>query len=1435
MLRYAYSYLYKRRMPTFKGFPKSRYPTPDHPTLNSWLQTLDRSYPKYHSPLWDKTWSQDSPSSDAFVDPYQQPVLREHSQILQGVMLKRYPRRTWIESNLAHGLPLSMYDYWQSAQLRSATAATMWPNGTPQMHQPYPVPYMQPSAPYLQPVMPNLAASSSPPNQAYSKEGIPLSTYTTPAIPISAHAQQHLSQPQPQPQSQIQGCESHAYLLPQSQPQGYVPQPQLHPHPYSQPMPMPQPQPQPQMALDQSEAVNRGRSHTRFNKILAPNLAIAAQADSYEPPQLPINRAAEPTGQEVNLTQTGSEAMFVSAPPSSLAPPGPSTPPNAATSFSITWSKDPVIRTHQAYTQQFATIADPNFWQKVPLSPEDKRHLKQRYQAAQQAFATTDCLTFLRSNTSKAPQTALNSEPSPDAASSLHTPSPFQGQSQAQTQAKPQTKPQVWGKPKRNVKLLMRLNKIGSLVHQVECVFVPNNPLKPAQDSKTAFKLMEDSAFDLKDTSHDFYLKPSPNGAWMALNALKEIDALAHKEDAASATKAETAKDEADKINSELAKTDSDADAAAAQAKTVAAKARGKTQTKSRSKATTKTAATPEAQSKLEALRGLADLPLARQLNLAKTQDRGYDDSPALGAPADPLSLANLSAPWASSLDLHEISTPTMGQTTLLPNIFLENTQAQPILIEQERVFEHFTLVQVVVNHPLFKSFDYKISGRFDHSLVGCRVRVSFGAGKKRTEIGIVLKEIPESSYPLIKLKSADLIDSKPLIPIDILQTLLYGADYYHYPVGQVLPLALPKLLRDGGNATYKEIPGLQSLVAPENLEKSLNALNSLALKELLLDLQSGPKRRRELREKGYTASQENSLVKKGFAHKIDLANGDLKPTPSPKTPEDLYLTQPLQLNEEQRQALERINNFEGYGVFVLNGVTGSGKTEVYLQAIAHTLLQGKQALILVPEIALTPQTFKRFYQRFKVPIATLHSTLSARERLDGFLDMRNEQALILIGTRSALFTPIPNLGLIVIDEEHDSSFKQGDGFRYHTRTLALYRAQLRRCKVILGSATPSLETLYHVEQGHYAMLRLRQRAKTAQVPTIQIVDIRKEPITSGRKSGIGLYLEQQIGYNTVRHYQSILFINRRGYSNQMLCGNCDQTIQCPYCDVPMTVHRNLGKMICHICNTQQPIPTICPHCGSNDLYETGAGTEQVEDYLQTRFMDVGVERIDRDSISSKRDLDRALEQIHNHSSEIIVGTQMLAKGHDFPDVTLVGILNVDAGLYSDDFRALEQTIQLITQVAGRAGRSKKKGLVIIQTVYPDHQMLLRITEPDFDYTKVASDLLYLRRSMNLPPYSHQAVLIANALERKLPGNFLEGLVDDLSEYAELLAEVSIGPVLPDRIERRINRYHYHCVITSTSQEALKKLLYAVVNLTQRKPIPKELRFAIDVDPFNSP
>ena len=747
------------------------------------------------------------------------------------------------------------------------------------------------------------------------------------------------------------------------------------------------------------------------------------------------------------------------------------------------------------------------------------------------------------------------------------------------------------------------------------------------------------------------------------------------------------------------------------------------------------------------------------------------------------------------------------------------------------------TIIQVGINRALYRTYDYKLKGFYGQEILGCRVEISFGRGNGTKDVGIIVGLGAASAYPYKRIKNATLLDTEPLILPDVFATLEFAARYYHYPLGQTMPLALPKMLRDGAAASYKEIPGLKSKVPPEELEEALKKLRSPGQRDLLTLLQQGPLRSRALREQGFSAQQEATLVRRNMAERYDFAQErvplDLKALAQSN---EFLAHEPFKLNDEQQAVLDVIVQEQGYGVFLLNGVTGSGKTEVYLQAIEATLRRGKKALVLVPEIALTPQTFRRFYQRFKVPIATMHSNLSNRERLDAFLDMYWNHAAILIGTRSALFTSIPDLGLIVIDEEHDSSFKQGDGLRYHARTLALQRAQLCHCPVILGSATPSLESIYQCLIGQSKRLDLLHRAQSARLPDITLIDLRQEQLSASVIAGLATVLENAIGLATAMHNQAILFLNRRGFSHSMVCHECGHIIACANCDNQMTVHRALGQLRCHICDSTMPIPNRCPYCHAEDsLVEIGVGTEQVESYLHSRFMDVGVERIDRDNITSKKDLDEALERVTSHKSEILVGTQMLAKGHDFPDVTLVGILDVDSGLFCDDFRGWEYTAQLITQVAGRAGRAGKAGCVYIQTRFPDHPLLINLVAPNFNYVKLAEQLLELRYETKMPPFTYQAHVMANSLQREHAFNCLRQIFSELDQRQDLLHNISISPILPDRIEKRFNRFHFHVSITAADPQSRAQLLNFIVAQYEALPGPGDLRFAIDVDPINNP
>ncbi len=734
--------------------------------------------------------------------------------------------------------------------------------------------------------------------------------------------------------------------------------------------------------------------------------------------------------------------------------------------------------------------------------------------------------------------------------------------------------------------------------------------------------------------------------------------------------------------------------------------------------------------------------------------------------------------------------------------------------------------VKVAVNRPLRETFAYKVDAGDPKALPGSRVRARF-AGSEAIGIVTAACTAGQAGIPPSRIQKAELLDPHGLIPRDVRAMVEFGSRYYHHPIGQCYATALPKLLREGAKCAYAEVPALK--LAQGQDPGAIRRIRSQEQLQILEILRHGPVRRRELRERGFSSQSENALVKRGLAVKVDLSGSF---TPWRELGCNLVRETPPDPDPEQRSAIEAITSCEGFGAFLLDGVTGSGKTEVYLRAIEHTLSQGRAALVLVPEIALTPQTFNRFYRRFNVPVTSMHSQLSDRERLDAYIDMASGRAAIIIGTRTALFTPIPNLGLIVLDEEHDTSFKQTDGFRYHARALALVRGRECGCPVVMGSATPSLESYYNVSRGLFTKLDLHKRAGGALMPDCEIVDLRGEPLTDGLPAGIGETLEDAIGEETARGNQVLLFLNRRGYSHHMFCHACGHVFTCPSCDNPLTVHRAQGRLKCHVCESSFPIPAKCPECGADALMETGFGTEQTEDFLRKRYPDVGIERIDRDTVATKAALEERLCRIRSGESQILLGTQMVAKGHDFPDVTLVGILDVDSGLYSDDFRAREYSAQLLTQVAGRAGRASKHGRVLVQTHSPDSLLLNELVDPGIPYDAIAAELLEERSRMDLPPATSQAFLLSNSTDRRCAYALLSFVHQALEGLAAKWPGVKVSPVLSDKMEKRQNRYHFHILLTSGSRHSLSALLDAAAEAAGRAAQGGDARFAIEVDPI---
>ncbi len=660
------------------------------------------------------------------------------------------------------------------------------------------------------------------------------------------------------------------------------------------------------------------------------------------------------------------------------------------------------------------------------------------------------------------------------------------------------------------------------------------------------------------------------------------------------------------------------------------------------------------------------------------------------------------------------------------PNILI-------ILSNSQKAVPRPRILRVALDTPLRRLFDYRPPPDADPAdlLPGRRLEVPFG---RRRLIGVLIETADHSEVPDPKLRAAlTLIDHEAPLDAVAFEVVRFAADYYHHPLGEALAAALPALLRAGRPLRARErrwrLAGGTPPTAPPHL--------GTRQKALLSALASRP----SIGEEELEAAGGNTReALRGFLERGWVEAFEVEPAP-PVAGEVTPAAGPV-LTPDQRTAVAAIDAALGsFTPFLLNGVTGSGKTEVYLRVIASVLARGEQALVLVPEIALTPQAVQRFSARFAVPLAVLHSGLSDTERLERWRLARSGHAPIVIGTRSAVFVPLARPGVIVIDEEHDASYKQQEGFRYSARDLALFRAQRHGIPVVLGSATPALETLNNALTGRYRMLRLPLRTGAAGQPQTALVDLRMHEARHGIATPAVLAIERHLGAGG----QVLLYLNRRGFAPALFCPGCGWAAPCAACDSRFTVHLKSHRLICHHCGAQAPVPFACPQCAT-ELKPVGQGTERIEDALDEFFPGVPVVRIDRDTVRSRGEIEAALERVHGGDARILVGTQMLTKGHDFPDVTLVVVLNADQGLFGTDFRSSERLAQSIVQVAGRAGRASRPGEVLIQTACPDHPLLTRLLAGG--YEDFATGALEERAAARWPPFSHLAVLRAEAADR---------------------------------------------------------------------------------------
>ena len=727
------------------------------------------------------------------------------------------------------------------------------------------------------------------------------------------------------------------------------------------------------------------------------------------------------------------------------------------------------------------------------------------------------------------------------------------------------------------------------------------------------------------------------------------------------------------------------------------------------------------------------------------------------------------------------------------------------------------TILKIALDVPLDRLFDY-LSGGLSVQ-IGQRVLVPFG---RRIQIGIVMGFAETSEFPIEKLKPVTQVFADELpINTETLNLIKFSADYYQYPFGQALLSALPSRLRQiapavsrkqfayqltdlGHTQTVEQIPKRQlvtrrvfvALLASELLtEAELDAISSgarKAAKQLVLD--------------GWASSKQ---VQAGL-----------------RVLEQQSATEP-DLNDEQAHAVDQIvQSSNEFKAWLLHGITGSGKTEVYIRLMQHFLAsKDSQVLVLVPEINLTPQLESRFRSRFaNIPLVSLHSNLSESERLHHWQMAQSGAAKIVIGTRLSIFTPLPNLKLIIIDEEHDGSYKQQDSMRYHARDIALVRAKRLNIPVVLGSATPALESWHNATANKYNLLSLNQRAVTAaQLPNIECIDTTKVNLQQGLTPQLIAALKLRLA----RKEQSLLFINRRGYSPVLLCSACHWIAPCMRCSSRLVVHLGQRKLRCHHCGHEQKIPLQCPSCGNADLHPTGHGTQRLEQTLAQLLPTARIARVDRDSISRKNALVEILDKVHNQEIDILVGTQMLAKGHDFPNLTLVGVIDTDSALHSPDFRASERLFAQLMQVAGRAGRADKAGQVIIQTQFPEHVLFNALRSQD--YVSYANAMLQEREQVQFPPYVFMALLRAEANDFTLVQQFLNHA---FKVARDLSAEVTVYDPIRPQMERLKGMERGHVLMQTSNRGALQKLLRNLVSQLRGQAIAAKVRWAIDVDPL---
>ncbi len=721
-------------------------------------------------------------------------------------------------------------------------------------------------------------------------------------------------------------------------------------------------------------------------------------------------------------------------------------------------------------------------------------------------------------------------------------------------------------------------------------------------------------------------------------------------------------------------------------------------------------------------------------------------------------------------------------------------------------------VLRIALPVPLPRLFDYLPPDAATDIAPGTRVKVPFGRG---TRVGVVVEVADGSALPAHQLKRVQrVLDSEPLLDAELLSALMRAADYWLGAPGEVLFNALPAALRQ--DKPWPRTGEERWRLTATGRDPRQTARRRGRTRSLLDHLAAGDCRESELdlQLPGWRDSARR-LLKAGLVA-CDIVHEAPAAPPAQAGPE---------LNDGQRQAIDAIGADLGrFAPFLLHGVTGSGKTEVYIHLIQRALAAGRQCLLLVPEIGLAPQTVARLRARLGVPVDVLHSNLSDGARAGAWLRARAGHARVILGTRSAVFTPLPEAGLILVDEEHDTAYKQQEGFRYHARDLAVMRAQRLDVPIVLGSATPSLESLANVDAGRYRRLDLRQRTGAHSTPPrAEILDVRGQSLQHGLSNALLAALDACLE----RGEQALIFRNRRGYAPLLTCHLCGWHAECPRCEKPLALHQGRHRLVCHHCDLERPVPEACPQCGNPGLFRQGHGTERLEEVLQTRYGDIPVLRIDRETTRRRDAFEDLLGPLADGRPAVLVGTQMLAKGHDLPNLTLVAITSIDEGLHSLDFRANERLAQLIVQVAGRAGRAGKPGRVLLQTHHPEHPLLQTLLHRG--YSATCAQMLEERRALQLPPFAHQALLRAEATRREHVERFLATARAALGEAPALRVT---GPMAAP-MALRAGRHRGQVLLEADARGPLHAVLRPWREALAALEDARRVRWSIDVDPVD--